>query len=768
MCAHDHYEDNPWREQSMYVLDSRNQMLFGYYAFKGTEFQRHSLLTIAKSLRKDGMLCICAPSGLDLPIPFFSLAYFLQVYEYLTKTKDYSLLKDCEPVLDAIYNAFTNLIDKTGLIPQFPKPFWNFYEWADYGEETRMGDNELGYDLVLNCMFVYVVKLYAKIKNIKIDLSFMKKAIKKTFYNKEKKLYISSTINGGYTMLANSFALLIGLGDKNLADKILKVLPLRMSIGRMKEDQFVIFGRSDYSREEMVRLARKLLEVINEPIKVYDESALSITSSISMCYYPSHGQNFKQLYGSLEIACYVCKRSGGNQFRIYSPEANKDESANMEYYYQIKEGIKNKEFNIYYQPIISSKDNSIYAIEGLLRWNHPTLGILSPFKFIDIMEQTGDINWVGLWGLETVVQKHIEIKKKFNKEIRMSLNLSPKQLSNPNLPHDFQKVLKKYRVMANQIILEIEEFAIFERLDTVQNNLKKLSEMGFSIAVDGIGLDYKALKKLEEHSIDIVKIDRDFLDSDDQNIKEKFIEILVDFSKKQNCTIISEGIEDYCYLSRAQSLNLEIFQGYLFAKPLNGSVIEEYIKEEKFIDILNGKVEEEKVSDEVVENVVSENKEETSTEQALENVIEVSTTEVKEQKKKKTKKVVEEVKEEFVIASIEEQVSEEKNSKEQVSEEQVSEEQVSKEQASLKASEESEVIEENVTNQKLESIDENILEDDKKIDIEDSNNQEAVDEKAVEEEKIEQVSLDNVETITEEQPVEEEKVVKKKRTSSKK
>ena len=124
---------------------------------------------------------------------------------------------------------------------------------------------------------------------------------------------------------------------KNLADKILKVLPLRMSIGRMKEDQFVIFGRSDYSREEMVRLARKLLEVINEPIKVYDESALSITSSISMCYYPSHGQNFKQLYGSLEIACYVCKRSGGNQFRIYSPEANKDESANMGYYYQIKD-----------------------------------------------------------------------------------------------------------------------------------------------------------------------------------------------------------------------------------------------------------------------------------------------------------------------------------------------------------------------------------------------------------------------------------------------
>lgn len=444
---------------------------------------------------------------------------------------------------------------------------------------------------------------------------------------------------------------------KNLVDKIIKTLPLRMSIGRIKEDQFVILARGEYSREEMVRLAKKLLEVINEPVKVYDESTLNLSCSIGMCYYPSHGQNFKQLYGSLEIACYVCKRSGGNQFRIYSPESNKDESANMEYYYQIKEGIKNKEFTLYYQPIISGSNEDIFAIEGLLRWNHPTLGILSPFKFISIMEQTGDISWVGLWGFECLVKKHVELKKKFNKEYRMSLNLSPKQLANVNLPQEFQKLLKKYRVAANQFILEIEEFTIFERLDTVQNNLIKLSELGFSIAVDGIGLDYKALKKLEEHSIDIVKIDRDFLDSGDTKIKEKFIEILVDFSKHQNCTIVSEGIEDYHYLDRARELSLNVFQGYLFSKPISADAIEEYLEKNSFVDILNKVtflddiVLEDVVPTEVIGNKddLAANNEETVVESEIIEEKQIVEPEVKEEKttskktKKSTKKQVEEL-----------------------------------------------------------------------------------------------------------------------------
>ena len=370
---------------------------------------------------------------------------------------------------------------------------------------------------------------------------------------------------------------------KGIAAKLLETVPTRVLIGRIKLDSFVIFAKGDYSREECVRMAKKILQVISEPIKIYDESSLQLTCSVGICYYPSHGRNFKELLESLQIATFICKRSGGNQYRIYSREEKQDEGANMEYYYQIKNGINNKEFAIYYQPIFDKDTKDIYAFEGLLRWNHPDLGVLSPHKFINIMEQTGDINWVGLWGLETVVKDEFELRKKYGHEFLMSINLSPKQLSNPTLPQDFQKIIKKYRASAKNFILEIEEYTIFERLEQVKTNLNQLRELGFQIAVDGFGLDYKGLKKLEDNNVDVIKLDREFLDEEaDQYLKEKFVSILVDFVNNQKRTLICEGVENYDYLERAINMGIEKFQGYHFSKPLSFEEVEQFIDKKEW------------------------------------------------------------------------------------------------------------------------------------------------------------------------------------------
>ena len=365
---------------------------------------------------------------------------------------------------------------------------------------------------------------------------------------------------------------------KGIAAKLLDAVPTRVLIGRVKMDGFVVFVKGDYSREECLRIAKKILQVVSDPIKIYDESTLQLTCSVGICYYPTHGRNFKELFESLQIATFICKRSGGNQYRIYSREEKQDEGANMEYYYQIKNGISNKEFDIYYQPIFDKETQDLYAFEGLLRWNHPELGVLSPHKFINIMEQTGDINWVGLWGLETVVHEEFELRKRYGREFLMSINLSPKQLSNPTLPQDFQKVIKKYRANPKNFILEIEEYTIFEKLDQVKNNLTQLREIGFQIAVDGFGLDYKGLKKLEDNSVDVIKLDREFLDEEaDQYLKDKFVSILVDFVNKQGRTLICEGVENYDYLERAMNMGIDKFQGYHFTKPLSSEDLMAYI-----------------------------------------------------------------------------------------------------------------------------------------------------------------------------------------------
>ena len=139
-CMHEHYEDCPWREQALYAMDSRNQMLCGYYAFQGHAYQRANLVYISKGLRKDGLLSLCFPGGLDFPIPFFSLVYFLQVSEYVAHTKDKSIYKEVGQTLSRIAQTFDFRVEENGLIAGFPAPYWNFYEWSAHSAH----DDEIG------------------------------------------------------------------------------------------------------------------------------------------------------------------------------------------------------------------------------------------------------------------------------------------------------------------------------------------------------------------------------------------------------------------------------------------------------------------------------------------------------------------------------------------------------------------------------------------------------------------------------------------------
>lgn len=223
LCMHEHYEDCPWREQALYCMDSRNQMLCGYYAFKEYEYQRNNLILISKSYLKNGLLSITFPTDQELGIPSFSTIYFLQVYEYIKYTKDKSILKIIKPTLDVLINTFKNRIDKNNLIKSFPKPFWNFYEWTPYSnnEDNLNGKYIEKYDLILNCLYIIASNCYSKLFNIKIDNSKVLQAIKDKFYDKKVGLYKASTKENVYTQLGNSLIVLIGLGNEQLIKKLI-------------------------------------------------------------------------------------------------------------------------------------------------------------------------------------------------------------------------------------------------------------------------------------------------------------------------------------------------------------------------------------------------------------------------------------------------------------------------------------------------------------------------------------------------------------------
>lgn len=386
---------------------------------------------------------------------------------------------------------------------------------------------------------------------------------------------------------------------------IRRVLPNRSLIGRISDDRFLILIKEDYDKDEVLKCANKISLQASIGVKLYSDTLVNPTISVGVAFYPNHGRNLKQLMKSLDLAVYNSKNDGGNTVTIYSDEYDKNDNENLQLYYEIKQAIKEHQFCLYYQPIINLKDKNIYGFEALLRWKHPTLGILYPASFINILEQSGDINGVGIWGIEALIREYIELKKQFvHKDLQLSFNLSPKQLITDNIGVTFQNIAKKYKISVNSITIEIAEFAMFERHETVYKNIKDLKELGFKVAVDGVGLDQNTLIKLGNSPIDIIKLDKTFFEYEDSFIQDKYIELLVDLAKKSNKLIICEGIENYSLVEKIKKFDINYAQGYYFSRPMPQEDVVSYIMSEASLSsliTLDEKAKEEKTEEKPLE-----------------------------------------------------------------------------------------------------------------------------------------------------------------------
>ncbi len=230
LCMHEHYEDCPWREQALYVLDSRNQMLCGYYAFKEYDFQRANLVFISKGKRADGFLELTYPAVNTPAIPFFTVMYPVAVGEYIQRTGDISILDETWETIENIFRIFTDRIDEKNLLKNFDEPFWNFYEWSkgsDNEHELDLGAERVErHDLILNCAYLYMAAHYQNMANLRgvtadCGAEKVKTAIKETFYDKKRGFYCLSDVGEKlYSQLGNAFACLVGLGDEKITNAL--------------------------------------------------------------------------------------------------------------------------------------------------------------------------------------------------------------------------------------------------------------------------------------------------------------------------------------------------------------------------------------------------------------------------------------------------------------------------------------------------------------------------------------------------------------------
>ncbi len=354
------------------------------------------------------------------------------------------------------------------------------------------------------------------------------------------------------------------------AERISKALPRDSKLCVRGYDTLAAFINEDLDKKVLTDLLEFCLVEGHKPMNLMARVKTQFDFNMGAANYdPQHADNAEQFINNVESALVSAKRSGVNRYVIYSPDLMSGETEEYKYYQEIKAAIDANEFTLYCQPIQDLRTNKVFGYETLLRWNHKTLGVLPPSKFLNIMEQTGDILWVGNWAFEQlVIALNREIKNHPESNVYFALNLSPKQLMNPKLCEEIMRILKKHHAPAERIVMEIVEFAMFENLPVPSENVSRLAQLGFKIALDDFGVDISSIKLLQNIKADFIKFDRKFIEqSQDDFLANGMATTILAYAEKNNMLVVAEGIENETVLDYVKGLKIPLGQGYYFGKP---------------------------------------------------------------------------------------------------------------------------------------------------------------------------------------------------------
>lgn len=362
-------------------------------------------------------------------------------------------------------------------------------------------------------------------------------------------------------------------GDKILkefAKKLAKECGAFATIGRTGGDEFSLFWKSVPDASLVRDRVEKINKIITNEINIKNEK-ISLKSSIGYSVLPLEKDNDIIITKQANLALMVAKKHGGNTIVSFS-----DEIAKREYDYQVtlseaRDGLQNGQFVIYYQPVISLESGKVVTCEALLRWNHPTRGLLSPSAFYSILSDHFFSAAVGKMLRQTVVRDLAELHKAKTYLGSISLNLSNADFESSQFVSDFVQLINQNNISAQSIILEVTEtmFMHSHRSLRIKEGLRKLASKGFPIALDDFGTGYASLTHLRELPIKYLKIDRGFISGIMTNEKDRQITISIsDLAHSLGLSVIAEGVETTEQLLSLESIGCDALQGYYFSKPV--------------------------------------------------------------------------------------------------------------------------------------------------------------------------------------------------------
>lgn len=370
----------------------------------------------------------------------------------------------------------------------------------------------------------------------------------------------------------------------SIGDEMLKTVSKRIQqsireedfIARLGGDEFVLIIKDVREYNDMLLLADKINENIKEPIAIEDK-VFFMSLSIGIAIYPDHGLNSEDLIKHADAAMYEVKESDRNGFKIYNQGMTDKVSHKLTIQNELEISIKKDEFVMYYQAIVDIKTNKIIGTEALVRWNHSKEGVLTPFHFIHIIEDSRMNVEFGELVFKKVLHDMQTINSSLgNNHFKVSINISAKHFFEPKFVGSIVGFCKDFSIEPSQIELELLETHIMKNSTISEAKLEKLNEIGFRVAIDDFGTGYSSLSYLKNFKVDKLKIDQSFIRDFLENKSDKaIVEAIIKLSDSFEMKVQAEGVETKEHLALLQELNCDLVQGYYYNMPMP---LDEFLK----------------------------------------------------------------------------------------------------------------------------------------------------------------------------------------------
>lgn len=368
-------------------------------------------------------------------------------------------------------------------------------------------------------------------------------------------------------------------------DRLLQALSRRLQdnighvgmLARMGGDEFTLLYPTLRMETEVTDIAERIIGALQQPLFV-DDRECTVTASIGISLFPRDGEDVQTLMKHADAAMYSAKDKGRNSFNLYSSVMSLQMAERLEVEQELRWALERREFCLHYQPQVDGRSGEVVGVEALLRWQHPTWGMVSPAEFIPLAEETGLIVPIGEWVLRTACLQSREWQEVGYGPMRMAVNLSARQFQEDRLVETIERVLHETQMEAEFLELEITESAVMQNANRAIGTLHNLKNLGIHLSIDDFGTGYSSLSYLRDFPINRLKIDRSFVNDITENADAVIAKSIIAMAHSLQMNVVAEGVENEVQSAFLREQECDELQGYYYSKPLPADVFQEWMK----------------------------------------------------------------------------------------------------------------------------------------------------------------------------------------------